>query len=237
MGLSLFQGFAKSLMMNLLSEIGDNTFFAAAVMLCYHLGNASSKGPCFVWLFSVAVYDDYTIFFSWLGCTKSDSSRVDTPYNNHFVLCVWYMVTLGRIDRRWVWDDELAEVEEKLDADSKVSSGKSNGDSKETEDRKKEQRPFLTRFFSPIFLKAFSISFVGEWGDRSQIATIGLAADENPYGVVLGGILGQALCTILAVVGGKSLASHISEKVVTLASGLLFLAFGVHSFLSSEEAS
>ncbi|KAK7245635.1 hypothetical protein RIF29_40483 [Crotalaria pallida] len=42
-----------------------------------------------------------------------------------------------------------------------------------------EQRPFFSRFFSPIFLK----------GDKSQLATICLAADENPFGVVLGGIL------------------------------------------------
>ncbi|KAF5935406.1 hypothetical protein HYC85_026535 [Camellia sinensis] len=31
--------------------------------------------------------------------------------------------------------------------------------------------------------------YFGEWGDKSQIATIGLAADENLLGVVLGGIL------------------------------------------------
>ncbi|KAL7166977.1 hypothetical protein ACSBR2_037607 [Camellia fascicularis] len=74
-------------------------------------------------------------------------------------------------------------------------------------DLKKERRQFLTQFFSPIFLKAFSITFFGEWGDKSQIATIGLAADENPLGVVLGGILGQAFCTTAAVLGGKSLAS------------------------------
>ncbi|XP_020082436.1 GDT1-like protein 5 isoform X2 [Ananas comosus] len=209
MGLSLFQGFAKSLMMNLLSEIGDNTFFAAAMM---------------------------TILSSFLGWAAPN--LIPREWTHHITTILFFVFGIWSL---WEGltedgDDELAEVEEKLDADSKVSSGKSNGDSKETEDRKKEQRPFLTRFFSPIFLKAFSISFFGEWGDRSQIATIGLAADENPYGVVLGGILGQALCTVLAVVGGKSLASHISEKVVTLASGLLFLAFGVHSFLSSEEA-
>ncbi|KAI3690284.1 hypothetical protein L2E82_48264 [Cichorium intybus] len=35
---------------------------------------------------------------------------------------------------------------------------------------------------------AFFITFFGEWGDKSQIATIGLAAAENPRGVVLGWI-------------------------------------------------
>ncbi|KAL2233431.1 UNVERIFIED_CONTAM: GDT1-like protein 5 [Sesamum indicum] len=85
----------------------------------------------------------------------------------------------------------------------------------DADDRKKQSRPFLSQFFSPILLKAFSITFFGEWGDKSQLATIGLAADENPLGVVLGGILGQALCTTAAVLGGKSLATQISEKVVS----------------------
>lgn len=97
---------------------------------------------------------------------------------------------------------------------------------------KKQRRPFLLQFFSPIFLKAFSITFFGEWGDKSQLATIGLAADENPFGVVLGGIIGQALCTTAAVVGGKSLASQISEKIVALSGGVLFIVFGIQSFLS-----
>ncbi|ONK73373.1 uncharacterized protein A4U43_C04F30640 [Asparagus officinalis] len=101
------------------------------------------------------------------------------------------------------------------------------------DDSKKQRRRFLTQFFSPIFLQAFSITFFGEWGDKSQIATIGLAADANPFGVVLGGILGQALCTTAAVLGGKSLASQISEKMVALSSGLLFLVFGLQSLLAT----
>jgi putative Ca2+/H+ antiporter (TMEM165/GDT1 family) len=84
-------------------------------------------------------------------------------------------------------------------------------------------------------LQAFSITFFGEWGDKSQIATIGLAADENPFGVVIGGIVGQALCTTAAVIGGKSLASQISERVAALSGGVLFIVFGIQSFLSTVE--
>ncbi|CAN1824050.1 GDT1-like protein 4 [Linum perenne] len=124
--------------------------------------------------------------------------------------------------------EELAEVEAKLDADWKSSAGTTKAD----DELKKKSRPFLAQFFSPILLKAFSITFFGEWGDKSQLATIGLAADENPFGVVLGGIVGQALCTTAAVVGGKSLASQISERMVALSGGVLFIVFGVQSFLS-----
>lgn len=45
----------------------------------------------------------------------------------------------------------------------------------------------------------------------------------------------QALCTTAAVVGGKSLASQISEKIVALSGGVLFIVFGIQSFLSTVE--
>jgi len=131
--------------------------------------------------------------------------------------------------------EELAEVEAELDAAFKSNKGESKNKSKANEDTKKQQRPFLMQFFSPIFIKAFSITFFGEWGDKSQIATIGLAADENPFGVVLGGIIAQALCTTAAVLGGKSLATQISEKMVELSSGVLFLLFGIMSLLSGPD--
>ncbi|KAK4426679.1 GDT1-like protein 5 [Sesamum alatum] len=99
-------------------------------------------------------------------------------------------------------------------AASKSSSGKDKTSNKGEDDLKKQKRAFLRKFFSPVFLKAFSVTFFGEWGDKSQLATIGLAADEDTVGVILGGILGQAICTVAAVIGGKSLASRVSERMV-----------------------
>ncbi|PWA52278.1 hypothetical protein CTI12_AA456430 [Artemisia annua] len=84
--------------------------------------------------------------------------------------------------------------------------------------------------------RAFSITFFGEWGDKSQLATIGLAAAENPLGVVLGGILGQALCQNAAVFGGKSLATQIPERFIALSGGILFIVFGIQSFFSTIES-
>lgn len=132
--------------------------------------------------------------------------------------------------------EELAEVEAKLDADWKANGGTAKQSNKDDDDLKKQKRQFFSQFFSPIFLKAFSITFFGEWGDKSQLATIGLAADENPFGVVIGGVVAQALCTTAAVLGGKSLASRISEKIVALSGGILFIVFGIQSFLSTVDS-
>ena len=78
-----------------------------------------------------------------------------------------------------------------------------------------------------VLLQAFTLTFLAEWGDRSQIATIALATHLEPIGVTIGGCMGHALCTGLAVIGGKLLASRISERTVLLSGGALFLVFAI----------
>jgi putative Ca2+/H+ antiporter (TMEM165/GDT1 family) len=81
----------------------------------------------------------------------------------------------------------------------------------------------------PILAQAFTITFVAEWGDRSQIATIAMAAAQNALGITIGACIGHALVTGLAVVGGRMLSSRISERAVAIAGGSLFLIFSLHS--------
>lgn len=80
-----------------------------------------------------------------------------------------------------------------------------------------------------VFTQACTVTFLAEWGDRSQIATIAMAAAHEPMGVVVGGLVGHALCTGIAVVGGRMLAAKISERTVALVGGVLFIVFALHS--------
>ena len=61
-------------------------------------------------------------------------------------------------------------------------------------------------------MQAFTMTFVAEWGDRSQITTIILSARENLYGVITGGIIGHAICTGIGVLGGRMIAQKISVR-------------------------
>ena len=83
--------------------------------------------------------------------------------------------------------------------------------------------------FQATFVQSLTLTFLAEWGDRSQIATIALAAAKDPLGVTVGGCLGHSMCTGLAVVGGRMLAARISEKTVSFYGGIIFTIFGVHS--------
>lgn len=69
-----------------------------------------------------------------------------------------------------------------------------------------------------VLIQAFTMTFLAEWGDRSQLTTIILAARDNVYGVIVGGVLGHSLCTGLAVIGGRMIAQRISVR-----TGNLFL--------------
>ncbi|KAG9017827.1 hypothetical protein FRB93_004638 [Tulasnella sp. JGI-2019a] len=89
---------------------------------------------------------------------------------------------------------------------------------------------FAGLFLGPVFVQAFVLTFLGEWGDRSQIATIALAAAHNVYVVAVGTIIGHSICTAVAVLGGRWLSTKISVKHVTLSGAILFLLFAVIYF-------
>uniref|UniRef100_A0A2N9F7M1 GDT1 family protein n=1 Tax=Fagus sylvatica TaxID=28930 RepID=A0A2N9F7M1_FAGSY len=204
---SLVQGLIKSLAMTVLSEVGDNTFFATAILAMRH----PRRPVLFGCLASLTVMTILSAFVGWAA-----PNLISRKWAHHITTLLFFGFGLWSL-----WDgindegddDEFAEVEAKMDAELKAETGTTKKNS-----------------------KAFSVTFFGEWGDKSQLATIGLAADENPFGVVFGGIIGQALCTVAAVLGGKSLASRISEKIVALSGGVLFIAFGIQSFLSTVES-
>ena len=63
----------------------------------------------------------------------------------------------------------------------------------------------LTARLQSSSIHDYRMCITAEWGDRSQIATITLAATYNPYGVTAGAILGHSICTGTAVLGGGAI--------------------------------
>lgn len=80
---------------------------------------------------------------------------------------------------------------------------------------------------SPAWVQTFAMTFLGEWGDRSQIATIAMAAGQDYWWVTIGAASGHGICTAAAVLGGSAIAGKVSMRVVTLGGATAFLIFGV----------
>ena len=66
---------------------------------------------------------------------------------------------------------------------------------------------------SPAWVQTFVMTFLGEWGDRSQIATIAMAAGQDYWWVTAGAVTGHSICTAVAVIGGRAIAGKVSLRV------------------------
>ncbi|MDT9233305.1 MULTISPECIES: TMEM165/GDT1 family protein [Limnospira] len=119
---------------------------------------------------------------------------------------------------------------------SKMPSSQSCGEEEE-EARKAVAASNLAKNKSKlrILLEAFTLTFLAEWGDRTQIATIALAATYHPVGVISGVILGHSISTAIAVLGGRIIAGRISERTITAVSGCLFIVFGLVALINGVE--
>lgn len=71
----------------------------------------------------------------------------------------------------------------------------------------------LSFLLSPAWVQTFVMTFLGEWGDRSQIATIAMAAGQDYWWVTGGAVSGHAVCTGVAVIGGRAIAGKVSLRV------------------------
>lgn len=74
---------------------------------------------------------------------------------------------------------------------------------------------------------AFAVVFLAELGDKSQLLVLAQAARRPAWRVLVEAVAAFALLTALAVTVGALLADWVPAFLLAVASGLLFLAFGV----------
>lgn len=82
---------------------------------------------------------------------------------------------------------------------------------------------------------AFLLVFLAEFGDKSQLVCMTLAARYRALPVLLGAVLAFAVLNLLAVAVGSVAATWFPREVVLSVVALLFLWFGVQSFMAQED--
>ncbi|WP_336924173.1 TMEM165/GDT1 family protein [Aquipuribacter sp. SD81] len=68
---------------------------------------------------------------------------------------------------------------------------------------------------------------VGEMGDKTQIATVAIATQQDPVATFVGASLGVFAANAIAVEVGARLAAVLPERVVLRGSAVLFVVVGV----------
>jgi putative Ca2+/H+ antiporter (TMEM165/GDT1 family) len=85
---------------------------------------------------------------------------------------------------------------------------------------------------SGAFTSTLVAFFLAEIGDKTQIATVGLAARfEVFYSVVMGTTLGMMLANIPAVMLGDRLADRLPVKTIRYVAALVFAVLGVATII------
>lgn len=81
----------------------------------------------------------------------------------------------------------------------------------------------------------FLLIALAEFGDKSQLVCMTLAARHRGLPVILGAVAAFAILNLLAVLFGAAVAAWLPEWVVTLAVAALFAAFGISALRYSDD--
>ncbi|WP_009631971.1 TMEM165/GDT1 family protein [Synechocystis sp. PCC 7509] len=201
----MLTAFSKGLSLITVSELGDKTFFIAVILAMRHSRRIVFAGV-------LAALAAMTIISVLVGQVASLLPAKYVHYGE-IILFIGFGIKLLYSASRMPKD--ACDVEVVQEAAIAVD--------------KAELILSKKQVAATIYIEAFVLTFIAEWGDRTQIATIALSAANNPVGVTIGAIVGHAICSAIAVIGGRMLAGRISERTLTFAGGGLFLLFGVLS--------
>jgi len=84
-------------------------------------------------------------------------------------------------------------------------------------------------------LSSFALIALAELGDKTQLAVIMLSAQHSAISVFSGALLAFLLVNGISVLTGSILISFLPLKWITLASGLVFILFGLLELIRKEK--
>ncbi|KAJ7410313.1 transmembrane protein 165 [Pitangus sulphuratus] len=175
--LGFIHAFVAAISVIIVSELGDKTFFIAAIMAMRYNRLTVLAGA----MLALGLMTCLSVLF---GYATTVIPRVYTYYVSTALFAI-FGIRMLREGLKMSPDEGQEELEEvqaeikKKDEElqrTKLLNGP--GDVESGPGTTIPQKKWL-HFISPIFVQAFTLTFLAEWGDRSQLTTIVLAARER----------------------------------------------------------
>ncbi|KAI0564582.1 Gdt1 [Gracilaria domingensis] len=207
---SFVRPFTQSFGVVFLSEFGDKSMFATALMGMKH-------GPFFVFLGAFAALTVMTFIACFLGQLMQYLSSTVTHYSSIALFAFFGLQMI--LQARNLSDTPGTGGGERADAEELVA------------------QTTVAKLQSPlsVLAKASSLIFVAEWCDRSMITTMALAVGGNVVVAIGGATLANVVFTGMGVCAAMLVASAISERMAALVAGMLFEFFAVFTYLDGPE--
>lgn len=229
-------GFLKAFFVVSVAELFDKTWFMALI-LALKLG------------WRVALAGGYTGLL--LHCVLSallgfGFSKLLKPSILHFITAGLFFLFTLLYAKDWYYaepDSDLIasgkeEAAEAIDGEGEEKEGEANKADQTPEAQsgpvKKPQNKSIMR---SALVQSFLAVFVAEWGDRTQMAMIGLHSSLPVLPVFVGSALAFLALTVSAVVVASFIAkAKLSERLVMGTASLSFLVFAILALLDGLRA-
>jgi len=78
-----------------------------------------------------------------------------------------------------------------------------------------------------LCLELFAFLCISEFGDKSEISTVTIAAVYNIYGVLLGTMIAYFFAIVIAAFLGHVVGQYLTEKMMSITGGILFIGFAI----------
>jgi len=204
-------GFYQAFSLVFLSEIGDKTFFIAGLLAMKTSKFVSYMGSMAALILMTII----SVLIGQIFHAVPNSLTQGIPLDDYAAVAAFTFFGLKTLKDAFD-EDNVGVMEEELEEAEEVVEGS-------------EALKVATKWAQ--ILSTLGLVFAAEFGDRSFLSTIALSAAQNPISVAGGAIAAHGLATGIAVSGGAVLAKYISEKVIGIVSGVLFLVFAATTAL------
>ncbi len=91
--------------------------------------------------------------------------------------------------------------------------------------------------FKNPFISGFTMIFLSEWGDKTQIASALFAVEYDPWMVLIGVMTALTLLSIMAIYLGRFISGKIDRRLITRIAGVVFIIIGISFALSAVDFS
>jgi putative Ca2+/H+ antiporter (TMEM165/GDT1 family) len=191
-------GIIQAFWLIFLSEIGDKTFFVAAI-----LASKSSKRIAYAGAMCAMSLMVIVAIAVGQAAQQLDGIANGVPWDSYLAVTAFMLFGIKML-KDAVEMPESGAAKDEAQAEVANSCGLGAG-----------------------FRNAFILVLAAAFGDRSFLSTMTLAASGNPVCVGVGSVAAQSLTTAFAVTGGSWVAARVSEKSIGYFAGTLFILFAL----------
>ena len=211
---SFYPSLAQSFLIIFLSEIADRTFIIVLIysLKLHWLPLIITSMLAMAFMNILAIIAGYTVILliprnliDWLGFLC---------FLGFGVFSVWEGIEMESKSVTEEYEEEKEEHEKRQLIN------------KQSEDAIEENNNADNNMWK-LCLEVFGFLCLSELGDKSEISTVTIAAVYNLYAVLIGTNLAYFTCIIIATFLGLFIGKFLTEKMMTIIGGILFICFAI----------